>query len=108
MPLPDDRDEEPAPVGAALDRVVGRLGGPPVDALTRLFEGWSGVVGERLAAHSRPLALRDGVLVVGVEDPAWSTEIRFLGPALLERVRTGLGGVTVTSVEVRVRPRTGA
>jgi predicted nucleic acid-binding Zn ribbon protein len=105
LPLPDDRDDEPATVGTALDRVVSRLGGTSADTVTRLHDGWESFVGARLAAHTRPVSLRDGVLVVGVDDPAWSTEVRFLSPTMIERIRVGLGGVAVTSVEVRVRPR---
>ncbi len=93
-------------MASALDRVVGRLGGPSADALTTLYGGWEGLVGDRLAAHTRPVALRDGVLVVGVEDPAWATEVRFLAPTVVERLRSGPAGLSVTSVEVRVRPRT--
>ena len=85
---------------------MGRLGGPSADSLTTLYTDWDELVGARLAAHTRPVGLRDGVLVVGVEDPAWATEIRFLAPTLVERLRSGLEGAAVTSVEVRVRPRT--
>lgn len=106
LPLPENRDPDPSPLGSALDRVVGRLGGPSADSLTTLYTDWDELVGARLAAHTRPVGLRDGVLVVGVEDPAWATEIRFLAPTLVERLRSGLEGAAVTSVEVRVRPRT--
>ena len=69
----------------------GRLGGPSADSLTTLYTDWDELVGARLAAHTRPVGLRDGVLVVGVEDPAWATEIRFLAPTLVERLRCRAG-----------------
>ena len=104
LPLPADGHEEPAPLGSTLDRVVGHLGGPSADALTRLYRNWDDLAGARLAPHSRPLSLRGGVLVIAVDDPAWATQVRFLAPTLLERFRDGLGGAEVTEVEVKVRP----
>jgi predicted nucleic acid-binding Zn ribbon protein len=102
-PLPDAAGDEPAPVGSALDRVVTHLGGPSSSALTDLFDRWDELAGPALAGHTRPVALRDGVLVVGVEDPAWASPVRFGAPGLLARVRDGLPGVRVVAVEVRVR-----
>ncbi len=41
--------------------------------------------------------------VIGVTDPAWATQLRFLEATLLERL-AGLDGAPVTTIEVRVRP----
>lgn len=94
-------------MSAGLDRLVRHLGGPSVDAMTMLFERWSEVVGDAMGAHSRPISLRAGVLVVAVDDPAWATEIRFLEAALKVRLNTALHDAAVSAIEVRVRPRTG-
>lgn len=90
-------------MGSALDRVVAHLGGPSAEVLQGLFEQWDELAGPRLAPHTRPVSLRDGVLVIGVDEPAWVSQVRFGAPELLDRLRTGLPGVRVTSVEVRVR-----
>jgi predicted nucleic acid-binding Zn ribbon protein len=90
-------------MGGALDRVVRHLGGPSVDALGALYQQWDELVGPRLSGHTRPLSLRGGTLVIGVTDPAWATQLRFLESTLLERL-AGLDGAPVTSIEVRVRP----
>lgn len=91
-------------MGGALERVVRHLGAPSVDALDRLYGGWAGLVGPQLAAHTSPVSLKDGVLVIGVDDPAWSTQVRFLEASLLTRLEGELGSDAVHSVEVRVRP----
>lgn len=103
QPLPGSADDEPARMGGALDRVVRHLGAPSVAALGALHDRWPELVGERLAAHTRPVAVRDGVLVVGVDDPAWATQVRFMEATLVERLGV-LDGAPVRSVEVRVRP----
>jgi len=92
-------------MGDALDRVVRRLGGASADATTGLFERWPELVGEGVAASSRPLSIRGNVLMVAVDDPAWATQLRFLEAELLRRLADELGEGAVTSIEVRVRPR---
>lgn len=107
QPLPDRSDPDPTVVGSSLDRLVRFLGGASVDSMTSLFDRWEDFVGDTMAAHCRPISLRAGVLTVGVDDPAWSTEIRFLETTLIERLNRELGESAVGSIEVRVRPRTG-
>jgi predicted nucleic acid-binding Zn ribbon protein len=103
QPLPGDDDRDPARVASALDRVVRHLGAPSAGALEDLFRRWPEVAGPELAPHTRPLGVRDGVVVVAVDDPAWSTAVRFAELALLARLATVLGSDAVARVEVRVR-----
>ena len=106
-PLPDRSEPEPTPMRTGLDRLVRHLGGPSADSMTALFDRWSEFVGATMGAHTRPVSVRGGVLVVAVDDPAWATEIRFLEPALKVRLNTELRDDAIASIEVRVRPRTG-
>jgi predicted nucleic acid-binding Zn ribbon protein len=103
LPTRDGRDG-PDPVREGLDRLVKGLGGPSVDAVGGVFGRWAEIVGDSLAAHTRPLALRDGGLQVAVDDPAWAPELRFLEPQILGRLREVLGEVDIARIEVRVRP----
>ena len=59
--------------------------------LTEVFARWEEVVGAEVAAHAEPRSLRDGVLVIAVDQPAWATQLRFLGADLLARVRDATG-----------------
>jgi predicted nucleic acid-binding Zn ribbon protein len=102
-PLPSSAETDPSPVGASLDRLVRHLGGPSAGSVGGLFDRWEEVVGAGVADHVRPIAIRDGVLVVGVDDPAWVAQMRFLDADLRARVHDVLG-VSVARVEVRVRP----
>lgn len=101
-PLPEP--SEPRPVGASLDRLAAGLGGGAARAttLSTVFASWPDLVGEGVAAHSRPRALRDGRLAVTVDDPAWATQLRWLEADLLRRLVDVLGEGQVTAVDVRV------
>jgi predicted nucleic acid-binding Zn ribbon protein len=104
QPLPGDDDHEPQRVASALDRVVRHLGAPSAGALDDLYRRWPEVAGPELAPHTRPLGVRDGVVVVAVDDPAWSTAVRFAEAALVARLAAVLQSDAVSGVEVRVRP----
>jgi len=104
-PLPDHHDGGPRLVGAPLDRLMRHLGAPKVETVRSLFDRWPDAVGEQVASQASPVSLKDGVLVVGVDDPAWATQLRFLESELLERLAAEFGPGEVTSIEVRVRRR---
>jgi Dna[CI] antecedent, DciA len=70
--------DEPVPLRDALAGVGRELGIPDPDRLTMLLEAWPEIIGTALATHAHVRALRDGVLVVGVDAPAYATEIRYL------------------------------
>jgi predicted nucleic acid-binding Zn ribbon protein len=104
-PLPtNDGGQEPSPVTAGLDRLVKGLGGPSADTVRGVFGRWPELVGEQIAAHTRPLSMRDGALHVAVDDPAWAPQLRFLEADIVRRVGEVLGSSDITRIEVRVRP----
>lgn len=63
---------------------------------------WHSVVGERIAARTRPFALERRVLVVRVATAVWAQELGFLAPTIVERLRAR--GVNVDSLRLRVGP----
>ena len=103
QPLPDRDPPPPAPLQSALDAVLRDLRAPRASAVRSIFDDWATVVGPQIAAHATPATLRDGVLALAVDDPAWATQLRYLEQDLLAKVREALGPDEVTSIEVRVR-----
>jgi predicted nucleic acid-binding Zn ribbon protein len=97
-------DDEPRPIGPAVDRFVGRFGGVRAATLDAVFSHWEEAVGPAVAAHTKPLSLRAGTLVVAVDNPAWATQLRLLHGELLARLAGVAGEGAVTALEVRVRP----
>jgi predicted nucleic acid-binding Zn ribbon protein len=99
---PLDDDTGPRRVKESLDPIARKLGAPRAAALEAVFARWTDVVGEIVAAHATPRSLRKGTLVVAVDDSAWATELRFLGPQIIERCAELAGPETVLKIEVRV------
>lgn len=95
---------DPVPISESLDGVVRSLRGPSRKAVGGVFGRWAEAVGEQIADHVRPLKLDEGVLVVEVDDPAWATQVKFLVPTIIERLRD-VAGVEIERVDVRVDRR---
>ncbi|MEY2475527.1 MAG: hypothetical protein QOG87_842 [Actinomycetota bacterium] len=98
-------EEEPRRVGESLDKVARRLGAPGARSLGAVFGHWDDIVGPAVAAHARPMSLRDGVLRVEVDEPGWATQLRYLAPDILRRCGEVAGPNVVVSVDVKVARR---
>ncbi|MDE0603497.1 MAG: DUF721 domain-containing protein [bacterium] len=101
-PLPNRSG--PRKLSEALDQIASRLKVPRSGVLKMVFAAWEDLVGSVMAAHSSPVRLVDGELVVAVDDPAWATEMRFFSAELIGRINAIAKEEAVTSLTVRVRP----
>jgi hypothetical protein len=65
-------------------------GGPAssADAAGAISAAWPDVVGAAVASRTRPARLRDGLLTVWTAGSAWSHQLSFLEPVILESLRS--------------------
>ncbi|CAN5728838.1 MAG: DUF721 domain-containing protein [Iamia sp.] len=95
----------PRPLGEALDRVLAGLGAPPSSSLEVVERAWPDLVGPVAGEALRPLAIRDGALVVTAADPVWIGQARWLEGAVVDGLAPLLGDGVVTSLVARRAPR---
>jgi predicted nucleic acid-binding Zn ribbon protein len=70
---------------------------------TEVIEAWSKIVGEFIAAHSAPVALREGILYVRVLQPALHYELEQISKIeILRKLKKRFGGKTIRDVRFRV------
>jgi len=87
---------------------------PAVDALRAALEAaapktrlaavqgvWADVVGEQVAAAARPVAEREGAIVVACSDPVWAQELDLMQEQLLDRLRDRIGEAAPRSLRFR-------
>ena len=97
-PGPDRRD--PQPLGIAAADLAKTRGWTPHVAEGAVFAQWTTVVGEQIAGHAEPTALRDGVLSVTAESTAWATQLRMVQAQLLAKIAAAVGDGVVTSLRI--------
>jgi predicted nucleic acid-binding Zn ribbon protein len=97
-PGPDSRD--PQPVGPAARELSSANGWSPKVAEGTVFARWDTVVGEQIAEHAQPVALRDGVLSIAAESTAWATQLRLVQSQLLAKIANAVGDGVVTVLKI--------
>jgi predicted nucleic acid-binding Zn ribbon protein len=96
-PLSEPGGGDPRPLRDSLARYR--------TALSAVVEHWAAAVGSDIACHARPVAVRGGALVIEADDPAWASQLKWLGNDLLARLAEATGGPVADRVDVRVAPR---
>jgi predicted nucleic acid-binding Zn ribbon protein len=95
-----DRWQAPADV---LPKLMQRLGLRERLQETEVIEAWSKIVGEFIAAHSAPVALREGVLYVRVLQPALHYELEQVSKIeILRKLKKRFGTKTIRDLRFRV------
>jgi predicted nucleic acid-binding Zn ribbon protein len=86
-----------------LPAVMQRLGLKERLHETEIAEAWSKIVGEFIAVHSSPVALREGVLYVRVLQPALHYELEQISKLnILRKLKQRFGPKIIRDVRFRV------
>jgi predicted nucleic acid-binding Zn ribbon protein len=77
----------PLPLRELLEQALARPFLGPENALDSLHSRWSDLVGEAVAAKSRPSRIVGRRLIVEVASSVWANELEFRKRGLLEKIR---------------------
>jgi predicted nucleic acid-binding Zn ribbon protein len=97
-PVPDGRD--PQPLGSVARDVAKKRGWSSRVAEGTVLGQWPAVVGQHIADHATPTALRDGVLSVSAESTAWATQLRIIQAQVLAKIAAAVGDGVVTALKI--------
>ena len=95
-----DRWQSPADL---VPKLMQRLGLRERLHETEVIDAWSKIVGDFIAAHSAPVALREGILYVRVLQPALHYELEQISKSeILRKLKQRFGGKTIRDIRFRV------
>ena len=97
-PGADARD--PQPLGRLVNRLVSDRGWQERVTSSRVFGEWARLVGEDVAEHAQPVALKDGELSVRASSTAWATQLRLLQGQLIAKIAAGVGHGVVKRMRI--------
>jgi predicted nucleic acid-binding Zn ribbon protein len=103
--LPDRKMQRERWQSAAdlMPKLMQRLGLRERLREAEVIDAWSKIVGDFIAAHSAPVALREGILYVRVLQPALHYELEQISkPEILRKLKLRFGGKTIRDVRFRV------
>jgi predicted nucleic acid-binding Zn ribbon protein len=91
------------PTSQLLPALMQKLGLKERLSESEVIDAWSSIVGEFIAAHSAPVALREGVLYVRVLQPSLHYELeRIAKTEILRKLKRRFGGKTIRDVRFRL------
>ena len=98
--LQSDRWQSPSEL---MPRLMQRLGLRERLRETEVIDAWSKIVGDFIAAHSTPVALREGILYVRVLQPALHYELEQISKTeIVRKLKQRFGGKTIRDVRFRI------
>ncbi|MGH2779402.1 MAG: DUF721 domain-containing protein [Actinomycetota bacterium] len=91
-------------VGEVLNGLGVRLGLGRSADVGLIWKRWDQIVGATIAGHAEPSSLRDGLLRIRAESPAWAAELGYLAGEIKSRANELAGRKAVTEVRVWTGP----
>jgi predicted nucleic acid-binding Zn ribbon protein len=85
-------------VGSVLPRVLKGLKLDKVLAAQPAVDLWPQIAGPKTAEHTRAVEVDGKTLVVVVDGPAWSAQLRFLKPQLIKKIDARIGKGLITDL----------
>lgn len=95
----DARD--PKTVGNVLGSYITDRGWEVSVSIHTMLDRWAEIVGDQVAAHSKPETYEAGVLVVRTDSTTWATQLRHMAAQIVAKLNESVGEGAVTRVEVR-------
>jgi hypothetical protein len=62
---------------------------------------WDNVVGPQIAARTRPVRIREGILEVNVDQPTWMQQLQLMKPKILAQLNGELGKGTIKDIYLK-------
>lgn len=67
------------------------------------FRQWPEIVGERVAAHTKPLYIVEGKLHIQCEGSVWSQELTFRKSEIIQKINESLGRTVIKDIRYKVK-----
>lgn len=84
--VPFGAGRDPVALGSVFADMRRTLGWQTPMAQAELIDAWTTIAGAETAAHSTPMHVDEGTLVVQCDSTAWATQLRRMRDAILGRI----------------------
>ena len=95
------KNSEFTPVGELVQTVTRRLLDQPRGKAQKLTWVWRQVAGAKVAQHTEPTRLTNGILTIRVDSPVWNNQLHHLKPELLEKLQNHLPPGTLREIRFK-------
>jgi len=92
----------PVHIGRLLQDTLERLCRSGDKVLLDICRRWEELVGPVIAANSRPVGLKDNLLLVDVASSVWMQQLQFLKAEIIGRINAGLPEAAIEKIRFRI------
>lgn len=96
------RKNSPQLIGDVLKSVVEGLSRTKKNGPAKILSSWVSVAGKELARHTRPAQLKNGALLVFVNESAWFYEASLKKDELLRALNKKIGKEKIQTIQFRI------
>ena len=93
---------EPERAGNILDRLTNKMGIAARLESEKAVVLWGEVVGKDIARRARAVSVRNQILFVVVQNPAWLQELSLLKEGIIEKVNSLVGRQVIKDIVFRI------
>lgn len=90
----------------SLAEIISSLSGPqglPFDLRDmEIWQIWEDVVGQVISSYAKPSMIRNGILTVGVKQPIWLQELKFMAEEIRAKLNKRLGRKAVRDIRFKL------
>jgi len=92
----------PVHIGTLMADALARLHRDGDSVLLNVCRRWDALAGPAIAANTRPVGLKDRLLLVEVFDNVWMQQLQFLKAELIARINDGLPEPWIEKIRFKI------
>ena len=86
------------PISTALDGVLKKIGlFSKMKSYTALLV-WKEIVGEKISTHTNPVFVKNGCLIVNVDNSTWMNELSIMKKEIIKNLNQKIGMIAVKDI----------
>ncbi len=89
-------------IGDVLRQYLEEKGWTMQDPGSAVFLRWSEIAGEELAAHSQPVEIEEGTLIVDADHPGWAQMLSLRKTEILRSIKKAAPGSEIEAMRIRL------
>ncbi len=89
-------------IGGIIGKVMETYRRQPERELTRIWDLWDDIVGQVVAAHTRPEAFKGKLLLVNVSSSTWIHHLQFVKNDIIEKINASFGKTVVDEIKFKI------
>jgi predicted nucleic acid-binding Zn ribbon protein len=94
----------PEHIGTIVSRLLRHQRSEKTVDLDRLWDNWAGVVGDAVAANTRPQAIKGRILLVYVSSSVWVHQLQFLRAEMIANINQFLDSERIGDIKFKIGP----